>query len=342
MSDRPAYGKTEVDIATIPCIMPNLMSDHTAPTPDVQAPVEMPRNAWVIVNPNARRGRHNRSVLRDLDECARSYPGWTSRLSMAPGQTEKVAAEAARAEADLLFAAGGDGTIHEVVNGLMPFPPSQRPIVAVMPLGTGNDFAKMLGIPKGVKEAIRAVSAGRTAPVDVGRAGSRWFINDFGAGLVAEAARAYYAMPKILGGSARYFAAFLKATAVNRQAFMRFLVDGSARLEGPLSMAAISNGAWSGGRFPLNPEAKIDDGFLNVCVARALTRGQILKALPSVLRGAHLRHPAVESFPIQSVRIESPDLEVYQLDGELYDFPADGIDISIEPKALRFVFGTGI
>ncbi len=296
-------------------------------------------DAWILVNPAARNGRAVEAIRALAMLQQRLGADWQVRVSMRAGHLEALAAEAAQANAPLLLVAGGDGAVHQAVNALMRLEPQRRPILGVLPCGTGNDFAKMLNLPMGLEDAMDALRSGRIAPADAVRAGGRWLINDIGMGLLAKAAKAYYSLPQPVPAPARYFAAALRAAAGGYKSSVRLLVDGQVRFEGAFSLLAISNGGWTGGRFHMNPNARIDDGRIDICVAKPLSRWQALKSLRPLTRGEHLALPAVETFSGAEARVESERIEALQIDGELYDFPANGLDIRIEPGALRAIYG---
>ncbi len=315
------------------------MNSQNSANQNISVESELMKTAHVIVNPLARRGRHSGSIRRILNDNAASEVFWRVRFCMSKGHAKRLAAEAVREKAGMIIAAGGDGTIHEIVNALMAFEPERRPILAVLPLGTGNDFAKMLDMPKNVlKGALSAIRDGSVGQVDVGRAGENCFINDLGMGLAAQATWAYHTMPRLVPGTARYVVAVLKATIKNPSYSLKMWIGEELRFDGRISMASVSNGVWTGGRFPLNPQAKIDDGLLNVCLAHELTRREVISSLPALMRGQHLDRSTVESFAAEELWLESEDSEIYQLDGEIYPFPKDGLEISVVPGALRMVF----
>ncbi|MCX7011102.1 MAG: hypothetical protein NTW86_00805, partial [Candidatus Sumerlaeota bacterium] len=183
--------------------------------------------------------------------------------------------------------------------------------------------------------ALAALRAGRLAAIDLGRVGPRWFVNDIGLGLLADANRLYHSMPRLLLGPARYLAAAVGSALRNRSCHLRLRSEGEARFEGPFSICSVSNGAWTGGRFYMNPRGILDDGLLEVCVAEPVGRWEALTTLPRLRRGEHLELPQVRSFQTASLRVESDDLETYQVDGELQEFPREGLEIFLAPRALR-------
>ena len=310
-------------------------SDTSLPNGDTSTVRRLFEKAWIIINPAVRQGHGADAIRQVAIEQQRAGADWRVRVSMRPGQAEALAAEAVDAGAKLVLAVGGHGTAHEVVNGLMRFDAERRTVFSVVPVGSGNDLAKILGVPEGIQPALAALRAGRLASIDLGRVGPRWFVNDIGLGLLADANRLYHSMPRLLLGPVRYMAAALGSALRNRACHLRLSSDAEARFDGPFSICSVSNGAWTGGRFYMNPRAVVDDGLLEVCVAEPVGRWEALTTLPKLRRGLHLGSPHVTSFQTASLRLESDDLEIYQVDGELNEFPRDGLEIRIARRALR-------
>lgn len=298
------------------------------------------RHAWIITNPAARQGRAH------FDAQQLEAPGvrksrlfnatqWKVLHPSRAGDIERIVREAAEEGAQAVFAAGGDGTVHLVANALMRLEAGRRPVLGVLPGGTGNDFAKMIGLKRRTSEPLAALGNGRVEPVDVARCGEAFFINDFGAGLFSEATRAYHALPRFIPGRTRYVAAALRAIARPWDCRVVLHVDGVMRHDGPFAFAAVSNGAWSGGRFLMNPRGAIDDGLLDVWLCKPLGRGQLLLNLPRLFKGSHAGHSAIAHWRARRITIESRELPIYQMDGEIRDFPAPKLEIAVLPGALH-------
>jgi diacylglycerol kinase family enzyme len=134
----------------------------------------MPRGVLVILNPAARHGEAARlePVLRELLDVRMPW-----RLHVTSSAREATATAAACRDADIIVAAGGDGTVHEVVNGLMAHDAAERPALGVIPAGSGNDYAHLLGIPSAVSDAVMLLAEGRRRRLDVGRCNDTWFAN---------------------------------------------------------------------------------------------------------------------------------------------------------------------
>jgi len=298
------------------------------------------RRALVLTNPLARQGRIRLPDRQwyERPECRTGCLAdveWDVRGLDQIRSLADLVRESADQGTDLVVAAGGDGTVHHVVNALMSLPPKRRPVLGILPLGTGNDFAKMIGIPRGDLDPLVALASGMVVGVDLGCCNGAWFINEAGLGRFSEATRIYHALPSYLVGRIRYVAAALGAISRPWNCHVRLSVNGTSVHEGEFAFVAVSNGAWSGGRFRMNPGGSVTDGLLDVWLCRPLSRFQLLRELPRLTRGTHVDNPALQHWSAHDVRIESDDLETFQLDGEMHFFTGQGLDIQVYPRALR-------
>ncbi len=286
-----------------------------------------------------------------------------------------------------MVAVGGDGTVNEVVNGLLgaamtpdpggsemassgpetasgavnstsAVPVAGRPALGVIPAGSGNDFARALGIPlrdpAAATKALldrpaRAIDVGRVdvgrvdvGRVDVGRVGvgrldvgqesGRYFVNGIGWGLdgrvAAEAGRR-----RRLGGRAMYVSALLSALRGHRPAHVDISVDGRT-VPGYVTLIAVTNGPTFGGGFRICPHARLDDGQLDLCVGDAMGRLAILRLVPRVLRGTHLGHAKVWYARGAAITLTSREPLPLQADGEVIDAAATRVVVEIVASGL--------
>jgi len=275
----------------------------------------MPQRVFVILNPAAGRGRAARAwrtvrpALRDaglsFDEVVEERP------QLAIGLAEA----AARRGYDVIAAVGGDGTIHEVVNGIMAAGGDRPPALAIIPGGTGNDFARGVGIPKDPLTAGRLLLNGSRRRVDIGRVNERYFAGISGVGFDAEVAARVNGWPKWIGGTPVYVAAILNMLATYRCVPARISVDGRAE-EMRMFLLAAANTPWYGGGMYMAPHARPDDGYLEIITARDLGKIETLGLLPKVFSGAHLRHRKVAHQRAKEVRVESEIPLAIHADGE--------------------------
>lgn len=303
-----------------------------------------------VLNPAAKNGNAGR---RWPDLAARLHAagiGGPAYTTVGAGDAERLAREAAE-HADVVVVAGGDGTIHEAVNGLV----GTDAVLGVLPFGTGNDFAHALGMPDDVPAAVAALASAEVRATDLGRVrwetptpdgGSAWhvrrFSNCLGVGFDALAALGA-ARTKWLGGNAAYVAAVLQALWDLRGAGMRARVtvgDGDGPdvtvLDGPLFLAEIGNGHSIGGGFLMTPDATPHDGRLDVCVVRHLPTTRALRLLPSAIRGAHVGRPEVTMTGGTRMRLAAETFSLpIQADGEGLTLTARAVEVEVEPGALR-------
>ena len=257
-----------------------------------------------------------------------------------PGHGVELAARAVRSGARCVVAVGGDGTVHEVANGLLLATSrvgAQRaaPLLGVVPIGSGNDFAKLVGLARhSSAHAVRRLVTARTVPFDVGRVLDEYFVNSAGVGFGAEVVRVRNAMPGLAG--------FLSYLVPVFRAFARFRPP---RLEvrasrfgetGYMMMVEICNGTTAGGSYRFAPAALPGDGWLDVCVVRRVSLARFLVAVPRVMRGTHVTMREVTVFQTRSVTLRSLEGPlVLHLDGELRQPGARECTVRVEPARLN-------
>jgi diacylglycerol kinase (ATP) len=224
---------------------------------------------------------------------------------------------------DGLLAAGGDGTLFEVLNGLYEHPPERRPPLGVVPVGTGNAFARDLGLQPGDwARSVALIGAGRTRQVDVGRAEPAGagperafhFLNIIGAGLPVAAMRTAERI-KFIGRSAYSAAALWRAMRL--QSYPLVIQMDDERVEQDALFVEISNTRYTGTTFLIAPSARLDDGLLDVTLVRRLPRRRLLRLFPTIYRGEHVGHPEVTTRQAREVRILAPDGLELAPDGEI-------------------------
>jgi len=191
------------------------------------------------------------------------------------GDARRLVAEAG--EVDLLIAAGGDGTVNEVVHGLMDLSRIARPVLGVVPLGTANDFAIGCGIPRDPEEALTLCMEGKGVPVDVGKANEHWFLNAASIGFGAEVtATTPPELKRLLGHAAYTVMGAILATNLRHYQGRLTLPDREITGSGPV--AIVGNGRQTGGGVQVAPRARIDDGLLDVLVVREIPAMALLAA----------------------------------------------------------------
>jgi diacylglycerol kinase (ATP) len=286
----------------------------------------------VVLNPTAGRGqgRARRAELeRLLADCASNEIGaWRIVETTAPGEAAILAREAAREGAEVVAAAGGDGTYGEVVNGLV----GAAARLGILPLGTGNDFSRALGLGTDLAHAVRTLFQGVPRAIDLGRCGDRWFINVAGCGFDAIVAERVNRGFRHLRGTSAYVAAVLQSLVAFRPAAMRLTIDGETR-EVRAMLCCIANASSYGGGMRIAPDARIDDGLFDLCLLAEAGRWEFLRAFPRVFRGTHTTHPKVTMLRARHVEIESdPSLPVL-IDGDVVC--RTPVTLDLVPRAIE-------
>lgn len=267
---------------------------------------------------------------RGVREC-----GWevSVRVTRRAGDEVTLAREACEAGWPVVIAVGGDGTAHGVANGICAAG-GHNVQFGVVPVGTGNDFAKLLHLVPGPVEAnLRRLLGGAVRRFDVGRALGEYFINGLGIGFDAEVVRQLTRFPR-LRGFALYLAAVYR-TFIGFRAPNLDVRAAEHRENGELMMLEISIGTTAGGGFRLTPEATPDDGLFDVCVIRKVGWLEFLRYVPRVIRGTHASCPPVRMFRSAAVHVSprSPGVAVH-MDGELRLPATDRIDVALIPQRL--------
>jgi YegS/Rv2252/BmrU family lipid kinase len=240
-------------------------------------------------------------------------------MSERPGHLTELAAEAVRAGAARLVVVGGDGTVHEVVNGVLDAGAGTNVELAVLSRGTGTDFARSLGLPKKFDGAVRVALDGRLRTIDAGRAffhrGQAWFANFAGAGISGAIARDANASSKALGGKASFMVSTVKVFARWKSAGVEAAVGGETR-RGQMFEIVAMNGPYAAGGMKIAPEASMDDGLLDCVLFGDVTKLDFVTTFPKIYGGRHLAHPKIELVRGATVSVEAdPPLPVV-LDGE--------------------------
>jgi len=272
--------------------------------------------ALLIVNPAARHG-----------ETAALVPVMEKLLANLPHDTVLTehtghATELARAAAgyDLVVAAGGDGTVHEVLNGLMAQPQNARPALGLLPTGSGNDTRRTLGIPTDLTAAALVLATGERRRFDLGRCNGVYFNNSFAAGLDAKvtAKAVEYKVTKGRDGLWLYLTSLLHVLFHELDSFpMTIAFDGGDAALYDTLIVAATNGPTYGGGFRITPDAIPDDGLFDVCMIDPLSLPAALVRLPFVVMGKHTRMKPVHMSRHSSIVIDCESPIPAQIDGEV-------------------------
>jgi diacylglycerol kinase (ATP) len=284
--------------------------------------------ALAIVNPVAGGGR----TLAAMPDLVRIFRKGGARVDMVrtagSGEGARLARLAAEDGYQKVIAVGGDGTVHDVANGLV----ETSLQLAVVPLGSANDFAYSLGL-RDWRLAARLAVLGEPRRIDAALANGRAFVNTAGVGVDAIGARHVERHKRVLGSLA-YLSSALLTLATSRAAPMRVQLDGET-IEGRKLLVVVANGERFGNGMRIAPGARIDDGFLDVCIIGDTGKIETLLMFPTVYRGTHVRHPKVRMARVRRIIVEQERRLPVELDGEPSE--ADRLEIECKPGALNVI-----
>ncbi len=294
----------------------------------------------MIFNPESNHGRSWQTVA-DLRAMVDTLGGADWRGTEYPGHATEIAAAAHGY--DTVIGLGGDGTIHEVVNGLMQIPADERPALGLVPVGSGNDFAFSLGVPRdNPQDAVRSALTGTPRKVDIGKimdgtGRSEYFTNTCGIGFDAAINIRTRAITW-LHGFAMYLTATLQSIALNFEGPLMKVTHDNGGFELPTLMVILGNGSREGGGFMVTPDAKIDDGIFDFVYVTQVSRPRMLQLMTKFMNGTHVREPDVHMGRTTRLQIESNRALPIHLDGELfapYEPNVRSITVEMLPEAMR-------
>lgn len=283
------------------------------------------KRARVIYNPSSGRELFKRRLPEVLVKFEKAGYETSCHETTGEGDAEAEAKLASNRGYDIVIAAGGDGTINEVINGLANAP--VRPKFGVIPVGTSNDFARALRIPRTVDRAVNIIVEGNTIPVDIGKMNDRYFINIAGGGHLTELS---YEVPSKLktglGQLAYYLKGIemlpsLKATEVSIE------YDGEI-FEGEIMLFLVANTNSVGGFEKLVPDSNVQDGKFSLLILKKTNLADLIRIATLAIRGEHLSDPNIIYEKASTIRVINKERMQINLDGEYGgDAPASFVNL---------------
>lgn len=305
----------------------------------------MHRKIKIILNPMADMGNAWR-VARDLRSITEQHGGVDWSGTVYPGHAIELARQAGEQGYDLVIAMGGDGTVHEVMNGLMQVPAEKRPVLGVVPAGSGNDFGHGISASTKSTEALNRAINGEPSTVDLGvmTAGDgrmEYFDNTLGIGFGAIVTIRSHRIP-LLRGFLMYFIAVVQTILFDHNPIkMQMEIDGK-KVEDSILYLIICNGPREGGGFLVAPDAKIDDGTLDYAMITNVSRLKMFRLVPEFMKGTHGRFKEVTIDHCKKFTLTADRPLYIHADGEIFSGPGTDIrQVSFEilPNALKVVRG---
>jgi len=305
------------------------------------------RKEWfVIVNPNAGGGKGKKDWKRISDLLTRENISFISRFTGRRGQAIDYTDEAIEKGFRRFISVGGDGTLNEVVNGIFirNRVPANEITIAMIPVGTGNDWGRMFGIPSIYEGAVKVIAEGKTMLHDIGlvdyfegeQSRRRYFINITGLGFEALVVKKTNRQKdRGRNSKAIYFFNILSSLVSYRITAADIIIDGR-KSSADIFSINVGNGRYCSGGMRQTPDALPDDGLLDVTVIKEMGRLEIIKNLRLLYDGTILSHPEVDGYRCRNLKIESESLLFIESDGELLGHtPAE---IGIIPSAVNIVY----
>ena len=297
----------------------------------------------IVFNPNAANGAAAKRVGPIRDLLGAKGISCDFELTREPLHAISISKEGCGTGYSGIIAAGGDGTANEVLNGIMASATDARPVFGMLSIGRGNDFAYGAGIPRDIQGACDLLAQGVTAPMDVGRIigdefpEGRYFGNGIGVGFDAmvniEATKLTWAQ-----GFLGYFIAAMKTMFFYYEpSLLEIEYNGKTETKAMIQISAM-NGSRMGGAFYMTPDAKNDDGYLDLCIAHEPRRGQMLGIILRFMKGTQVTSPHILFDRTQALKIRSADGKlVVQADGEVLSTAGSEVKIACIHHAVRVI-----
>jgi YegS/Rv2252/BmrU family lipid kinase len=305
----------------------------------------MHRKVKIILNPMADMGNAWR-VARDLRSITEQHGGVDWSGTVYPGHGIELAKQAGEQGYDLVIAIGGDGTVHEVVNGLMRVAEEKRPLLGVVPVGSGNDFSHGINASQKPTEALMRALDGEVSLVDLGLmtdedGRQEYFDNTLGIGFDTVVTIRSHNLP-VLRGFLMYLTAVIQTIFLNHDPITMQIETENGKWEQSNLLLTMCNGPREGGGFMIAPEAKIDDGILHYAMIKNVSRLMMFRLVPEVMKGTHGRFQQVALGSCKRMSVTADRPMYIHADGEIYSgFGSNVRKVTFEvvPGALKVVRG---
>lgn len=302
-----------------------------------------PKRVKLILNPMADMGNAWR-LASDLQPIVEEFGTADWAGTVYPTHATELAQKAAEDGYDTVVAVGGDGTVHEIVNGLMTVPSERRPTLGVVPMGSGNDFATAVGLTESPPQALKRAFSGTPKRFDLGlisdeQGRQEYFDNTMGIGFDTTATLRSHKLP-LLRGFLMYFVAVIQTIIMDHDAPMMQFTSDEEQWERETLMLVVCNGPNEGGGFIIAPDASNNDGIFHYTSVNHVSRAMMFRLVPEFMRGTHGRFSSVYMGTLKKLALKSDKPMYIHTDGEIYaGFGTDVREINLEiiPEALEVV-----
>jgi len=293
--------------------------------------------------------KYKRAVRLKNDLCKLLPSGYqiSHKLTEYHGHATFLAFEAINENAEIIIAAGGDGTMNEVVNGIMQASEEQRNkvVLALFPLGTGNDFARTAAFTDSVHDLVKLIEAGKSRKIDLGyvefqnvknEKTGRYFDNIAEIGVGAKTVDIVNKSNKILGSTLTFFISVLKAFVGYKQQSVH-IITPDLQWVGKIVAVCVANGRYFGSGLGIAPAANLDSGKLNLVIVGNISTFHFLKYMPHLRKLKVIKHPEVHYLEVESVKIISEEKYPFEMDGEAVGYTP--FTAKVIPCALSLMVG---
>jgi YegS/Rv2252/BmrU family lipid kinase len=283
-------------------------------------------------------------ATRDLRPIIAEYGNADWAGTVFPTHAVELARQAGEQGYEVVIAVGGDGTVHEVINGLMLLPEKERPILGIVPVGSGNDFAHAAGIPIDPIEALNLALYGKPGKLDVGILTDgdgrvEYVDNTFGIGFDAVTTIRSHKLP-FLRGFLMYLVAVIQTILLNFDPVNLKVETDEEIWQGPTVMFVMCNGPREGGGFLVAPDARPDDGIFQYASIGKVSRLMMFRLIPEVMKGTHRRFKEVRMGTFRKMKLTSENPLYIHTDGEIFSgfgSKVQKLSFEILPNALHII-----
>lgn len=306
----------------------------------------MPRKVKIILNPVADMGNAWK-VADDLRPLVKEYGNADWSGTVYPTHAAELTKQAGEQGYEMVIAMGGDGTVHEVVNGLMQLPENTRPALGVVPVGSGNDFAHAIGVPLQSDHALARALSGVPTPIDLGvmtdeHGRQEYFDNTLGIGFDAVVTIRSHKLP-LVRGFLMYLTAVLQTIVLNHDPARMQIESDAGNWDQSNLLLTLCNGPREGGGFLIAPQAKLDDGLLHYAMIKKVSRLMMLRLVPEVMKGTHGNFKQVMLGSCKRMAVIADRPMYIHADGEIYTSFGSNlrkVTLEVRPGALKVVCGS--
>lgn len=271
------------------------------------------KRARLIYNPSAGREQVKKQLPYILDRLERAGYEASAHATTGKECATRAAKLAAQRNFDLVIAAGGDGTINEVINGLAEFP--YRPKLGIIPAGTTNDFARATEVPRTIEAACDVICDGYEMPIDIGKVNDQYFMNIAGGGTLTELTYEVPSKLKTMIGQLAYYAKGIEKLPTIHPVKVRIEYDGKL-FEGEIMLFLVSNTNSVGGFEKLAPRAQLHDGMFDLLILKKISLPDFVRVASGAVRGEHINDPAVIYVQANRIKVYVEEVVHLNLDGE--------------------------